>query len=170
MIGFAGVEPGDLDLIAPFGTVNFGDAGARASGDLYVAALVVLNADNIKVSGDSKGVPKAEAPTVTLSVETKDKVAADAVKDASQQNAATAQPSVIIVEVLGYGGGDGSSEGLRNDSQTEKARREEEERRRRRSDAQGYDASSPYQVIGLGPLSDSQIATLAAEKRRQAAR
>ena len=160
VIGFAGVEPGDLDLVAPSGTVNAGDAGIRVAGNFNVAALVVLNTDNIKVGGDSKGVPKAQAPAVNLTADTKDKAAADAVKDSTQQNTAAAQPSIIIVEVLGYGGG--------SDAETE--RRKEEEERSKRSDVRGYDATSPYQVIGLGPLTDSQLATLAAKKREQAGR
>ncbi|KZD24061.1 filamentous haemagglutinin family protein [Tardiphaga robiniae] len=164
VIGYAGVEPGDLDLIAPDGTVDFNDAGGRASGNLYVAAREVRNFDNIKVDGDKNGVPKTEAPPVITMPDTKDKAAADAVKDAGQQTA-TAQPSVIIVEVLGYGGGVGDAD--RSPSDAEKARKEEEERRRKRSDVRGYDANSPNQVLGLGPLTDSQVAELAAEKRRQ---
>jgi hypothetical protein len=62
----------------------------------------VLDTDNIKVGGESKGVPKAEAPAVNLTVKTSDKSAADAVKDATQQTAGNEWPSVIIVEVLGY--------------------------------------------------------------------
>jgi len=51
-----GVEPGDVDLFAPRGVVNAGDAGIVA-GNLTVAATAVLGADNIDVSGISIGVP-----------------------------------------------------------------------------------------------------------------
>jgi len=49
--------PGDVDLIAPTGTVNAGDAGIRAAGNLTIAAVRVVGADNIQVGGTSAGVP-----------------------------------------------------------------------------------------------------------------
>ena len=45
-----GTTAGDIDLIAPKGTVNAGDAGIRAN-NLNIAAQVVLGADNIAVAG-----------------------------------------------------------------------------------------------------------------------
>ena len=51
-----GVEPGNVDLFAPGGVVNAGDAGIVA-GNLTIAAVAVLGADNIDVSGVSIGVP-----------------------------------------------------------------------------------------------------------------
>ena len=59
IIGFGGVKEGDVTLIAPRGTVDAGDAGIRVSGNFTVAALFVLNAENIKVGGESKGVPES---------------------------------------------------------------------------------------------------------------
>ena len=52
----AGRKPGDVDLFAPRGVVNAGDAGIVA-GNLTIAATAVLGADNISVSGVSVGVP-----------------------------------------------------------------------------------------------------------------
>ncbi|MDO9009819.1 MAG: filamentous hemagglutinin family protein, partial [Thiobacillus sp.] len=60
----AGGSAGDVDLIAPKGTVNAGDAGIRA-GNLNIAAAVVLGADNISVSGSSAGTPVADTSAVT---------------------------------------------------------------------------------------------------------
>ncbi len=51
--------------------------------------MYVLNTDNIKVGGETKGVPEAEAPAVNLTAGNWDKAAADAVKDSTQQNTRT---------------------------------------------------------------------------------
>jgi filamentous hemagglutinin family protein len=51
-----GQKPGDVDLYAPRGVVNAGDAGIVA-GNLTIGATAVLGADNISVSGVSVGVP-----------------------------------------------------------------------------------------------------------------
>lgn len=61
-----GVEPGDVDLFAPRGVVNAGDAGIVA-GNLTIAATAVIGADNIQVSGVSVGTqvnPAALAPSL----------------------------------------------------------------------------------------------------------
>lgn len=54
-----GVAAGDIDLIAPKGAVNAGDAGIRAN-NLNIAASVVLGADNISVAGTTTGAPVAD--------------------------------------------------------------------------------------------------------------
>ena len=56
-----GQTPGVVDLIAPKGTVNAGDAGIRVAGDLHIAAVQVVGAGNITVGGTSTGVPVSEA-------------------------------------------------------------------------------------------------------------
>jgi filamentous hemagglutinin len=48
---------GNVDLDAPNGIVNAGDAGIRAAGNLNVAAQGVVGLDNIQVGGTSTGVP-----------------------------------------------------------------------------------------------------------------
>lgn len=52
-----GVRPGDVDLIAPTGIVNAGDAGIGAAGNINIAAQQVVGLDNIQVGGKSTGVP-----------------------------------------------------------------------------------------------------------------
>lgn len=151
IIGFTGVKEGDVSLIAPAGTVDAGDAGIRVSGNFTVAALVVLNADNIKVGGESKGVPKVAAPPVNLTVETKDKSAADAVKEATQSGPSD-RPSVIIVEVLGYGG-------------SNEDRQRDEENRRKTNDQRSYNMNSVIQLVGNGALNDTQKQALTEEER-----
>jgi filamentous hemagglutinin family protein len=61
------VKPGDVDLIAPAGTVNAGDAGIGSAGNLNIAAQQVVGLDNIQVGGLSTGVP-AEASGIATSL------------------------------------------------------------------------------------------------------
>jgi filamentous hemagglutinin len=52
-----GVAAGDVDLIAPVGFVDAGDAGIGSAGNLNVAARQIIGANNIDVGGTSTGVP-----------------------------------------------------------------------------------------------------------------
>jgi len=51
------VPPGNVDLDAPVGTVNAGDAGIGASGNINIAAAHVIGASNINFGGTASGVP-----------------------------------------------------------------------------------------------------------------
>jgi hypothetical protein len=46
------VPPGDIDLIASLGTIDAGEAGIRVSGNVNLAALQVVNAENIQGGRD----------------------------------------------------------------------------------------------------------------------
>jgi hypothetical protein len=108
--------PSDVVLIAPRGTVDAGDAGIRATGNIAVAAAQVLNADNISAGGTSAGVP-APAPvaapniaglsSASSSTAATSSAAQDVARQSEpQQTGADQAPSTITVEVLGYGGGE----------------------------------------------------------------
>jgi len=51
------VAAGDVDLDAPVGTVNAGDAGIGAAGNINIAAAHVLGVANINFGGTATGVP-----------------------------------------------------------------------------------------------------------------
>lgn len=142
----------DVYLIAPRGKVDAGDAGVRVSGNLSVAAMVVVNADNFKVSGITAGIPVVQAPNVTGLAASSNAAAATQQAGMPAQGSATPTPSVIIVEVLGYGGG--------NDEPADEADK------RRAPDRQTQDPRNRYQIIGAGNLTDEETAQLAAENRR----
>ncbi|MFZ4483503.1 MAG: filamentous hemagglutinin family protein [Chthoniobacterales bacterium] len=125
-----GVPPGTVTLLAPVGTVDAGDAGIRATGDITIAAAQVLNADNISAGGTTVGAPSAPvaaAPNVSAlsagatSSAATSSAAGDLAQQSQQGGGAAVQDqaaSIVTVEVLGYGGGEGSEE-KKKDGQTE---------------------------------------------------
>ena len=101
------VAPSSVTLLAPVGTVDAGDAGVRASGDVFVAAARVANADNFKVGGVAVGVPSsvvAAAPSTPASASAA-ATATAAQAGAQEKNAGADRQSIIRVDVLGYVGG-----------------------------------------------------------------
>jgi len=116
-----GVKAGNVDLIAPKGFVDAGDAGIRVTGNLNIAAQVVLNAGNISAGGNTTGasVSVSSAPSVSTVTSASNASAATAsttpkaAEDQSQQKSlepTDEAPSIISVEVIGYGGGDEATE------------------------------------------------------------
>jgi len=118
LITVSGVTPGDVDLIAPADTIDVGDAGIRASGNLNVSALAVLNSSNIQVGGASVGTPTVVTPSINLGGLTVASNIAGAASATVEQAPVNSQPqantvempSFITVEVIGYGGGEGDEE------------------------------------------------------------
>ncbi|MEP6605319.1 MAG: filamentous hemagglutinin family protein [Nitrosospira sp.] len=109
-----GMVAGDIDLIAPKGTVNAGDAGIRAN-NLNIAAQVVLGADNIAVAGTTTGAPVADASAVSATTSGATAQGDDVAKAtaALSQNLSDAartsdemrklKPTFIKAEVIGHG-------------------------------------------------------------------
>ena len=154
-----GIAAGDIDLIAPLGTIDAGEAGIRSSGNVNLAALQIVNAANIQAQGNTTGVPTIQAPNIAGLTEASNTAGAAAQQAAAPtQNTATAQPSIIIVEVLGFGGGSG-----------ETPENGDADRSRRNPDQRSYDPNSRLQVIGLGQLSAEQKQQLADDERRNLA-
>ncbi len=135
----AGVKPGDVDLIAPVGTIDAGDAGIRSSGNLNIAARVVLNASNIQVGGTSAGTPPPPPPPTPpppppAPVDQKSSGGPIDQQNAKNREKETEEArSLIIVEVLGYGGPDDDIAATDAKSDDEKKKKEEEDGKKRNS-------------------------------------
>ena len=110
------VKKGNAVLVAPNGEVNAGDAGITVGGDLLIAAPVVKGADNIKVGGESSGVPVASTGVTganfganpnessNATEQTKALLASNAEKNQRLgESLANFRPSFISVEVVGFG-------------------------------------------------------------------
>ncbi|MBG6793318.1 filamentous hemagglutinin family protein [Pseudomonas aeruginosa] len=146
------VAPGDIDLIAPLGTIDAGEAGIRVSGNVNVAALQVVNAANIQTQGQSSGIPLvASVNTGALtSASAAASSATQAAEDVSRQQQAAARqrmPAVITVQVLGFG-----NERL-------------EPSRDGASRSPGYNPDSAVQVLGAGALGEQARSQLTDEER-----
>lgn len=145
-----GAPKGTVNLIAPRGTVDAGDAGIRA-GNLNVAALRVVNADNIQVTGKATGIPLVQAVnTGALTAASSAASAASQVaQDIAKNNASGVAPRrwTISVQVEGFGdnGPDGGS-------------------KRRKSEQVGYDSSNSVSLLGFGAAGPTQRTLLSKEE------
>lgn len=148
------VAPGDIDLIAPLGTIDAGEAGIRVSGNVNIAALTVVNAANIQTQGKSTGVPMTASVNTgaITSASSAASSATQAAEDVARQQQAAArqnQASVFTVQVLSFGSEqlaptrDGAS----------------------RAPEAGYNPNSPVQVLGAGTLDESARQRLTEEER-----
>ena len=150
------VPPGDIDLIAPLGTIDAGEAGIRVSGNVNLAALQVVNAENIQVQGKSTGMPAIVSVNVGAlsNASAAASQAVTAAQDVLQrERAATrqAQPSLFTVKVLGFGNEtvDEGGAGKGGDPQ-----------------ASLYQPAGVVQVLGAGPLTAPQLQALTPGERR----
>lgn len=144
-----GVPPGTINLIAPRGTVDAGDAGIRA-GNLNVAALRVVNADNIQVTGKATGIPLVQAvntgalTAASAAASAATQVAQDIAKNNASGGAARRWTISVQVEGFGDAGGDGA---------------------KKHKQQVGYDSSNAVSVLGFGQVGPAQRATLNADER-----
>ena len=107
-----GVPASDVDLFAPKGFIDAGEAGIRSAGNLTLFATEIRNSANISVGGSATGVPTATvAPNLSLAAAGNTTAAAAASAD---QAAATdrdkldeenrqARSRLVVIEFLGFG-------------------------------------------------------------------
>jgi filamentous hemagglutinin len=141
------------------GTVDAGDAGIRVSGNLSIVALAVANADNIQVKGTITGI--ATAPQVNIGALTTASNAAGAAAEAAQATRVSSRttqdlPSIITVEVIGYGGGDG----------TPAQQPQNDQRQKKPIQQSSYDPNGMFRVVGHGALNEDQKRALNDNERR----
>ncbi|UKI05516.1 MULTISPECIES: filamentous haemagglutinin family protein [Variovorax] len=153
------VPAGDIDLIAPLGTIDAGEAGIRVSGNVNLAALHVVNADNVQVQGKSTGLPMVASVNVGAlsNASAAASQASAAAQDVLQRERAAqrqALPSVFTVRVLGFG--DEPAGGAPGGGEV----------RRKPAEQASYDPSGFIQMVGHGALTDAQIAKLSENERR----
>jgi filamentous hemagglutinin family protein len=107
-----GITAGNVDLIAPTGTIDAGEAGIRVSGNLNLAAARLANTANIAVGGKTTGAPSVSV--ASLGAISAASSAAGAATSSAQSSAAgraqQEQPSVIEVAVLSITGGNADDE------------------------------------------------------------
>lgn len=147
------VLPGDIDLIAPLGTIDAGEAGIRVSGNVNLAALQILNAANIQVQGTTSGIPTVQAPNIAAALSTSNATAATQ-QTATPQATGNERPSVIIVEVLGYGGGG-------------EEREPDDRSRLKREGTHDYDPTNPVRILGNGPVTAQESRMMTDRERKE---
>lgn len=150
------VPPGDIDLIAPLGTIDAGEAGIRVSGNVNLAALHVVNAENIQVQGKAVGIPVVAAVNVgalsnASAAASQAAVAAQDVMQRERTAARQAQPSVFTVRVLGFGNEVPAAPPAAPGGKAQQV---------------GYNPDGVVQVLGAGALTTAQQQALTPGERK----
>ncbi|MCZ8075297.1 MAG: filamentous hemagglutinin family protein, partial [Paucibacter sp.] len=99
----------DLDLFAPAGEINAGEAGIRSKGNAFIAAERVVNAVDIQVGGKTSGGGKVEAPAATISAPPNTTLNATSAGVANSESDEDGKKKRrrrrnLLLEFLGFGG------------------------------------------------------------------
>ncbi len=162
LITLPGQDPSksNVSLVAPHGTVDAGAAGIRVAGDINIVALQVLNAFNVQVGGTTTGIPTVQGPPVAALTSAGNTAGAAQHPQLPGQSNDSKQPSVVIVEVIGYGGGEDS----------EPVQPDESKQRKSGPERRSQDPENRVQVLDVGELTATQRRELVEEKRNLAGR
>ena len=97
-----------MDLFAPQGSIDAGDAGLRSTGNITLGASVILNASNIQAAGGVSGAPAPVAAVAPVAAPTnnENKALEEAAPAAGKRDGAG---GMLTVEVLD-GEPDGAAE------------------------------------------------------------
>jgi filamentous hemagglutinin family protein len=99
-----GVTPGNVNLIAPIGTVNAGDAGIGSAGNINIAAQTVIGANNINFGGTATGVPAATSNVAAglTGVSNTANSASNAAVESATTSSAAEKPASLADSALGW--------------------------------------------------------------------
>lgn len=155
--GIGTIGDGDVDLIAPEGTINAGDAGIRVAGNLNLAAMYVLNAENIDVKGKATGIPVVAAVNIgaltnASAAAAQASAAAQDILQRERSNARQNLPSIFSVRVLGFGSESPAEGAPRNKGDS--------------SSILHYNPAGVVQILGAGALTSAQMQALTETERR----
>ena len=122
--------------------------------------MQIINAANIQVQGTATGLPTVQGPNVgALTTANNAAGATQASMPTPTGPSNNNQPSIIIVEVIGYGDGSGD-----NSSPHEPQRPVHDGKQ-----GYNYDPNAPVQILGHGSLSEMQMRSLTAKEREHKA-
>jgi hypothetical protein len=142
---------GTVNLIAPRGTVDAGDAGIRA-GNLNIAAFKVANADNIQVTGTSTGIPVAQAVNTgaLTAASSASSAASEMAQELARKNATGGGQHRWSISVQVEGFGQASDD-------------DQDNRKRRKHEQVSYDPSSAVSVVSFGGVGATGQRNIGAE-------
>ncbi len=98
----------ELDLYAPQGAIDAGEAGIRATGNAFFGAQVIRGADNLQIGGNAVGAPPppptvgATAGLAGASQDAANRAAASAGDDEDERRKRRARRTLLL-EFLGFG-------------------------------------------------------------------
>lgn len=97
-----------LDLYAPSGAIDAGEAGIQASGNVFLGATTVRGADNIQVGGQAAGVAISTTPVslpATTAASATDAASATSGEDDDERRKRRARRRQMLLDFLGFGRG-----------------------------------------------------------------